>query len=102
LGRELRRRGHDVAICAFSDFESEVLAESLRFKPVDGDVKNLMNNLMTGDTGLGFLKHVHEALGDCLDPFLASIEAACDDAEAIIANYFGQIFRSIAEVRHVP
>ena len=102
LGRELRRRGHDIAICAFSDFESDILAEGLRFKPADGDVKNLMGHLMTGDTGLGFLKHVHEALGDCLDPFLASIEAACDDAEAIIANYFGQIFRSIAEVRHVP
>ena len=86
LGRELKKRGHDIGICAFSDFENDVLEEGFRFKPVSGDVKNLMSNLMTGDTGLGFLKHVHSALGDCLDPFLASIEEACDDAEAIIAT----------------
>ena len=102
LGRELKSRGHDVAICAFSDFESAVLKEGFRFKPVNGDVKRLMGNLMTGATGMGFLKQVRSALVDCIDPFLNDIENACDDAEVIIGNYFGQVFKSIAEVRQVP
>ena len=102
LGRELKARGHDIAICAFSDFKAAVLKEGFRFKPVNGDVKRLMGNLMTGATGVGFLKQVHASLADCIDPFLADIEAACEDAECIIGNYFGQVFKSIAEVRHVP
>ncbi|MEG0124606.1 MAG: hypothetical protein RR816_00865, partial [Clostridia bacterium] len=37
-----------------------------------------------------------------LDPFLCDLEAACEDSQAIIGTYFGQIIKSIAEVRHVP
>ena len=80
LGRELKSRGHDVAICAFADFEQAVLGEGLRFYPVSGDVKHIMANLMTGATGFGFLRQVENALQGCLEPFLADIEAACDDA----------------------
>ena len=102
LGRELKARGHEISICAFSDFESAVLREGFRFKPVNGDVKQLMANLMNGSTGVGFLKQVRDSLIDCIDPFLEDIEAACDDAEAIVGTYFGQVFKSLAEVRHIP
>jgi len=89
LGRELKKCGHDVAICAFADFEQTVIGEGLRFKPVRGDVKHIMANLMTGATGIGFLRQVEAALEDCLEPFLGDIEAGCEDAQAIIGNYFG-------------
>ena len=102
LGRELKARGHDIAICAFSDFEAAVLKEGFRFKPISGDVKKLMSHLMSGANGVGFLKQVRDGMKDILEPFLAGLEAACDDAEAIIATYFGQVFQSLAEVRHVP
>lgn len=102
LGRELKARGHDISICAFSDFEAAVLKEGFRFKPVAGDVKNLMGNLMNGSTGVGFLKQVHDSLIDCIDPFLTDIEAACEDCDAIIGTYFGQVFQSLAEMHHIP
>ena len=102
LGRELKARGHEISICAFSDFEQSVLREGFRFKPVNGNVKQLMANLMNGSTGVGFLKQVRDSLMDCIDPFLEDIEAACVDAEAIIGTYFGQVFHSIAEVKRVP
>lgn len=102
LGRELKARGHEISICAFADFEKTVLREGFGFKPVNGDVKKLMANLMNGSTGVSFLKQVRASLLDCIDPFLADIEAACEDAEAMIGTYFGQVFQSIAEVRHIP
>ena len=102
LGRELKARGHDIAICAFSDFEASVRNEGFRFKPISGDVKKLMSHLMSGANGVGFLKQVRDGMRDILEPFLAGLEAACDGAEAIIATYFGQVFQSLAEVRHIP
>lgn len=102
LGRELKARGHDISICAFSDFESAVLAEGMRFKPISGDVKAFMSNIMGGSSGVSFLRQVRDTLKDMLEPLLRDLENACDDAEAIIATYLGQIFQSLAEVRHIP
>lgn len=102
LGRELQARGHEITICAFADFEPVILKEGFHFKPVNGDVKALMANLMNGSTGVGFLKQVRDSLIDIIDPFLEDLEAACDGAEAIIGTYLGQVFQSLAEVRHIP
>lgn len=102
LGRELKARGHKITICAFADFEPMVLKEQMQFKPINSDVRALMANLMNGSTGVGFLKQVRDSLVDIIDPFLADLEAACDGAEAIIGTYLGQVFQSLAEVRHIP
>ena len=103
LGRELRARGHDIAICAFSDFETAVKKEGMRFKPISGDVRTFMTNIMKpGVNGVSYLKQVRDTLIEFIEPFLHDLESACEDAEAIVATYFGQIIQSIAEVRRVP
>lgn len=102
LGRELKARGHEIAICAFSDFEPAILKEGFQYKPISGDVKNLMANVMNGSTGVGFLKQVRDSLKDCIDPFLSDLEAAVDGSDAIIGTFFGQVFQSLAEVRRIP
>ena len=102
LGRELRRRGHEVSICAFASFESAVKAEGLGFRPVSGDVKTFMANLMNGANGVAFLKQVRDTLREFIEPFLADLEAATEGAQAIVGTYFGQVFQSLAEMRHVP
>ncbi len=102
LGRELKARGHQITLCAFDQFEKDALGEGFRFMPLSGSVRKLMANLMTGATGVGFLKQVRDSLADSLDPFIESMEAACEGAEALIATYFGQVFYSMAEVRRIP
>ncbi len=103
MGRELKRRGHDVKIAAFDTFEQAILKEGMRFQPICGDVREFMSNIMKpGANGVTFLKQVRDTLKDVIDPFLTDLEAACDDAEAVIATFFGQIVQSIAEVRHIP
>lgn len=102
LGRELKARGHEIAICAFSDFEPAILKEGFQYKPINGDVKTLMANIMNGSTGVGFLKQVRDSLKDCIHPFLSDLEAAADGADAIIGTFFGQVFQSLAEVRRIP
>ena len=103
LGRELKKRGHDIAICAFASFADTVKKENMRFKPISGNVSQFMANIMKpGAKGVAFLKEVKDSFIDIRESFLGDLEAACDDAEAVIATFFGQVFQSIAEVRHVP
>ena len=103
LGRELKRRGHDVKIAAFDTFEEAVKKEGMRFHPISGDVRDFMATIMSkGANGVTFLRQVRNSLVDIIDPFLEDLESACDDAEALIATFFGQIFHSLAEVRHIP
>ena len=60
LGRELRARGHDIAICAFSDFETAVKKEGMRFKPISGDVRTFMTNIMKpGVNGVSSVSYTH-------------------------------------------
>lgn len=91
-----------MSICAFANFASAVKAEGLGFKPVSGDVKTFMANLMNGANGVAFLKQVRDTLREFIEPFLADLEAATEDAQAIVGTYFGQVFQSLAEMRHVP
>lgn len=103
LGRQLTARGHDVGICAFSNFKPMIEEEGLRFLPLSGDVKAFMSSIMKpGAIGIGYLQEVRITLKSILWPFLHDLEAACQDAEVIIATYLGEIIQSIAEIRHVP
>ena len=102
LGRELKARGYDVAICAFSIFEEMALREGLRFKPLPGDAKRFMGSFMTGSNGVMFLKQAKDALVELMNPMLTALENAVEDAEVIIGSYLGQVFQSLAEVKRVP
>ena len=103
LGRELQSRGHDVAICAFGEFEGLVCANGMRFFPLSGDAREFMARIMKpGTKGVTYLKEVLAAFRDIIGPFLNDLQVACADAEAIVATYFGNIIQSIAEQRQVP
>lgn len=103
LGNELQRRGHDVAICAFAEFEALVLENHMRFYPLSGDAREFMRSIMKpGTKGVTYLKRILESFREIIDPFLSDLQNACADAEVIVATYFGNIIQSIAEQRGVP
>ena len=103
LGIELQRRGHDVAICAFSEFETMVLEHGMRFFPVSGDAREFMSSIMKpGTKGVMYLKQVLNTFRRIIDPFLLDLQIACADAEVVVATYFGNIIQSIAGQRQVP
>lgn len=103
LGRELRRRGHEVTIVAFSDFEESVRREGLGFRGLSGDVREFMASIMKpGVTGVAYLNQVRNSLKDVIAPFMRDLEAATEDSECIIGTFFGQVIRSLAEMRRLP
>lgn len=103
LGRELVARGHEVSMCAFTNFQSLIESEGMRYLPLSGDARDFMAHIMKPSAvGIGYLKEVRDSLKSIIGPFLIDLEAACQGAEAIVSTYFGGIVPSIAEVRHVP
>ncbi|MCE5342454.1 MAG: glycosyltransferase [Eubacteriales bacterium] len=103
LGNELQKQGHDVAICAFIEFEALVRENGLRFFPLSGDAHEFINGIMKpGTKGVSYLKQILEIFREIIDPFLNDLQAACEDAEVIVATYFGNVIQSIAEQKRVP
>ena len=69
LGRELKRRGHEVTIAAFSPFEEMVTQAGLNFFGIAGDVKDMMSHLMKpGAVGMSYLREAEKAEDTSLQP----------------------------------
>lgn len=103
LGQELQRRGHQVTIIAFSAFETMTREAGLTFRPLAGDVNDLMARIMKpGVQGVGFLVQVKKALGQIAPVLLRDLMDAFDGAEAMICNFFGSVYYSVAEKYGIP
>ena len=103
LGKELKKRGHEVTIVCFDMTEKMVTEAGLNFAPLAGSVKDIFMAVMTpGTNGLTFLPKFKNALLDDLPQFLHTLEEGCKDAEAIICTFFGSVVYSIAEKHNIP
>lgn len=103
LGKELKKRGHDVKITSFEDFRSMVEAAGLRFSPISGDVTEFMAAIMKpGVSGINYLAQLESVIRDVADSMLRDIMSACEDAEAMVCTFFGSMMYSMAEKHHIP
>lgn len=103
LGRELKRRGHEITIAAFTDFEDMVSKAGLQFFPIAGDVKDLMSHLMKpGAVGVSYLREAEKAIRGIAPVMLRDLMKAGEDAEAMLCTFFGSMFYSVAEKYRIP
>ena len=103
LGKELKKRGHEVTIVCFDMTEKMVTEAGLKFAPLAGSVKDIFMAVMTpGTNGFTFLPKFKNAMLDDLPQFLHTLEEGCKDAEAIICTFFGSVVYSIAEKHNIP
>jgi len=103
LGRELQQRGHVVTIATFDTFRSLIEENGMSFKPLAGDAQELMADIMRpGVQGVGFLAMVVKNLGKIAPTFLQGLLKAGEDADAIVCNFFGSLYYSVAEYYNIP
>jgi len=103
LGRELKRRGHEITIAAFAPFEEMVQEAGLGFFPIAGDVEDLMSHLMKpGAVGVSYLREAENAIRDIAPVLLRDLMRAGEGAEAIICTFFGTMYYSVAEKYRIP
>ncbi|MBQ8202437.1 MAG: glycosyltransferase family 1 protein [Clostridia bacterium] len=103
LGRELKRRGHDVTVAAFAPFEDMIRNAGLQFFPISGDVVDLMNHLMKpGAVGVSYLREAEKAISKVAPLLLRDLIRAAEGAEAMVCNFFGTMYYSVAEKYGIP
>ena len=103
LGKELRRRGHEVTIVAFANFAAMAEEAGLGFYPLAGDVMDFMERIMKpGVVGAKFLRQVEESLRDVAPVLLHDLMEAFRGADAMICTFFGSTYYSVAEKYGIP
>ena len=103
LGKELRRRGHQVTIVAFSNFAAMAQEAGLDFYPLAGDVLRFMERIMKpGVVGAKYLREVEKALKDVAPVLLKDLVEAFRGADAMICTFFGSTYYSVAEKYGIP
>lgn len=103
LGRELKARGHEITIAAFSGFEKLIAENGLNYYQLSGDVMKLMSNVMKpGVNGVSFLKELEDSIRDIAPVLLNDLTRACDGADAMMCTFFGSLYYSIAEKHNIP
>lgn len=103
LGKELRRRGHEVTIVAFANFAAMAEEAGLGFYPLAGDVMDFMERIMKpGVVGAKFLRQVEQSLRDVAPVLLHDLMEAFRGADAMICTFFGSTYYSVAEKYGIP
>ena len=103
LGKELKARGHGVTVSAFPKFRETVRSASLDFFPLDGDAERMISSVMQPDTnGFTYLPRLLNNLRSIIPGLLRSLQDSCESADAMVCNFFGTVFYSIAEIYDIP
>ena len=110
LGRGLQQAGYQVSLAAPQDFAGFVGEHGLAFRPLRGDVQQIM----AGDTGQQFMetgggnplksiRAVRTMIAPVVREMADDAFAACQDADAMIClGVFGAFGQSIAETLRIP
>ena len=103
LGRELQSRGHHVTVAAFSRFRDMVESAGLAFHPLSGSVETMMASIMSPDTsGVTYLPRLWRGVKDAAPQMIQDMTEACRGADAMVCNFFGSVYYSIAEKFDIP
>ena len=103
LGQELQARGHQVTISAFPRFENMAADAGLAFYPIRGSAESMMASIMEPDTNaFTYLPRLWKGIRDAAPQMLKDMTDSCREADAMVCNFFGSVFYSIAEKYDIP
>ena len=103
LGQELQARGHRVTISAFPRFQEMVENAGLVFYPIRGSAESMMASIMEPDTNaFTYLPRLWRGVKDAAPQMLRDMTDSCRGADAMVCNFFGSVFYSIAEKYDIP
>ena len=103
LGKELKNRGYHITVAAFSSFRGMVTDEGLDFYPLSGNAEELITSVLGPETnGINYLPQIYKRLHSVIPELLRGLEESCRTADAMICNYFGTVYYSVAEKYHLP
>ena len=103
LAAELQRRGHEITLAAFSRFESNARQAGIPFFPLSGDAESFIASVMAPNTNaITFLPKIRKNLKSYGSLLIQDIVSSCSQADAMVCNYFGTVYYSVAELLDIP
>lgn len=103
LGEKLKNRGYHITIAAFSSFGGMITDAGLEFFPLSGSAEELITSVLGPETnGINYLPKICKNLRLVIPDLLKSLDESCRTADAMICNYFGSVYYSIAEKYNIP
>lgn len=103
LGRELKSRGHHVTIASFSRFSELVLHSGLCFFPFSGNVESFISSVLSPETNaMNYLPRIRKEIHLIAPILIREMEECCAECDAMICNFFGTVYYSVAEKYNIP
>ena len=103
LGLELQSRGHNITIATFSRFREMIEKEGIHFFPLSGDAEKLMSSIMSpSSSGITYLSRLEKSIKSVAPQLIQDMADSCASADAMICNFFGSVYYSIAEKYNIP
>ena len=103
LGRELGSRGHEITLATFSAFRPIVEEAGFRFYPLSGSAEKMMASIMSpSSNSLTYLPRLEKSLRSVVPSLVQDMTDSCAHADAMICNFFGSVYYSIAEKYNIP
>lgn len=108
LALGLRAAGHEVSVATHEQFRSLTEVRGLAFKPLSGNPRAAVESadgqewLASGQNPFAFLRLFRRLVLDSFEEAAASIESACEDADAVIYSALGWLAWNVAEQRGIP
>ncbi|SOD70820.1 UDP:flavonoid glycosyltransferase YjiC (YdhE family) [Jatrophihabitans sp. GAS493] len=106
LAEGLMQRGHDVTVLASERYAHVVRGVGLTHVPISFDPQEMVESeegqAMLAGGALGFVRGIRNVIEPLAERTLSEMEAACEDAELILAPAMGGCGRHIAERYGIP
>ena len=103
LAHELAGRGHLITIASFPNFNELVKSEGFSFFPLSGDAEKFMNDVFQpGSAAVTYISRLEKSFRKIIPQLLKSMYESCAEADALVCNFFGTFYYSLAEKYNIP
>jgi len=104
----LRASGHEVRLATHARFRGAIEDRGLAFRPLEGDPRELIRGragtewLESGESTIRFVRRFLRLFRPLLRPYLAGVQAACTESDAIVFAPLAFAAWHVAEALGVP
>ncbi len=89
LGRELKKRGHEITLCAFKNFQEDAESEGFHFAPINRDARDFMKQVLGGNKGgLDYLKNATGEVSILAGALLDAVDSCVQECDIAISSFF--------------
>lgn len=97
LAKELKKRGHEIQMCAFKNFREDVEKEGFAFAAIDRDARDFMKQVLSNNKGgIDYLKNATQEINVLAESLLDAADKVVQDCDVLVSSYFAGLGSKLA------